>query len=368
MAQRVTAAASLKTAAAGSAAPVEPGARAEAAARPGDAGWPREGPLVDQFGRVVRKLRISVTDRCNFRCVYCMPEDVRFMPAEAHLTFDEIERVVRIMAPLGVRKLRLTGGEPLLRPGLPDLVARLAAVPGIESVSMTTNGFFLAQQARALKQAGLVGINISLDTLDRDRFIQIARRDYLQRVLEGIRAAEEAGFEAVKINCVVMRGVNEHEIATFLRWARERPFIVRFIEFMPLDGDNIWERRMVFSAEEILDIARTIGEVVPEDGDPSEPARRYRFADGRGTFGIIASVTRPFCAHCDRVRLTADGKIRNCLFALEEHDLRDLLRGGASDEEIEQAIRRAVWVKWAGHLINMPEFVKPARTMHAIGG
>src|SRR5690606_20361007 len=239
--------------------------------------WPREGPLVDQFGRVVRKLRISVTDRCNFRCVYCMPEDVRFMPSEEHLTFDEIERVVRIMAPMGVRKLRLTGGEPLLRPGLPDLVARLAAVPGIESVSMTTNGFFLAQQARALKQAGLVGINISLDTLDRDRFIQIARRDYLQRVLEGIRAAEEAGFEAVKINCVVMRGVNEHEIETFLRWARERPFIVRFIEFMPLDGDNIWERRMVFSAEEILDIARTIGEVVPEDGDPSEPARRYRF-------------------------------------------------------------------------------------------
>lgn len=330
--------------------------------------WPREGPLVDQFGRVVRKLRISVTDRCNFRCVYCMPEDVRFMPSEEHLTFDEIERVVRIMAPMGVRKLRLTGGEPLLRPDLDRLVARLTAVPGIESVGMTTNAFFLARQARALKEAGLQGINISLDTMDRDRFIQIARRDYLDQVFEGIRAAEEAGIAPIKINCVAMRGVNDQDIETFLRWARERPYVVRFIEFMPLDGDNIWERQMVFSAEEILEIARGVGDVVPEDNDPADPARRYRFADGRGAFGIIASVTQPFCGHCDRVRLTADGKIRNCLFALEEHDLRDLLRGGASDAEIEQAIRHAVWVKWAGHLINMPDFVKPSRTMHAIGG
>ncbi|HEX6988933.1 MAG TPA: GTP 3',8-cyclase MoaA [Bacillota bacterium] len=333
-----------------------------------DTDWPRQGPLVDRFGRTVRKLRISVTDRCNFRCVYCMPEDVEFMPAGELLTFEEIERVVRILAPLGVHKLRLTGGEPLLRPDVPDLVARLAAVPGITSVGMTTNGFFLARQARALKEAGLSSINISLDTMDRQRFIQIARRDFLDEVLDGIRAADEAGFAPIKINCVAMRGVNDHEIETFLHWARERPYIVRFIEFMPLDGDNIWERRLVFTAEEILEIARGIGEVISENNDPADPARRYRFADGRGTFGIIASVTQPFCAHCDRIRLTADGKIRNCLFALEEHDLRDLLRGGASDAEIEQAVRRAVWVKWAGHLINMPEFVKPSRTMHAIGG
>ena len=342
--------------------------RAQATRQLDDPGRPQEGPLVDQFGRTVRKLRISVTDRCNFRCVYCMPEDVEFMPAEEHLTFDEIERVVRILAPLGVSKLRLTGGEPLLRPNLPELVARLTAVPGIESVGMTTNAFFLARQARALKEAGLQGINISLDTMDRDRFIQIARRDYLEQVLEGIRAAEAAGIAPIKINCVAMRGVNDHEVEAFLRWARERPYIVRFIEFMPLDGDNIWERELVFSAEEILAIARRIGDVVPERNDPADPARRYRFADGRGTFGIIASVTQPFCGHCDRIRLTADGKIRNCLFALEEHDLRDLLRGGAADAEIEQAIRRAVWDKWAGHLINMPDFVKPARTMHAIGG
>lgn len=333
-----------------------------------ETGWPASGPLIDQFGRVVRKLRISVTDRCNFRCVYCMAEDVQFMPGNEILSYAEIERVVRILAPLGVQKLRLTGGEPLLRKNLDQLLQRLNRMEGIQSISMTTNAFFLKQQAHKLKAAGLKGINVSLDSLDRHRFHQIARRDYLDEVLEGITAAEEAGITPIKINCVAMKGVNDGEVEAFLHWAREKPYQVRFIEFMPLDGDNIWERELVLPAAEILERARAIGDVVSENNDPSDPARRYRFADGKGSFGLIASVSQPFCGHCDRIRLTADGKIRNCLFSLEEHDLRDLMRGGADDRAVEQAVRQAVWVKWAGHLINMPGFVKPKRTMHAIGG
>ncbi|HEY8449777.1 MAG TPA: GTP 3',8-cyclase MoaA, partial [Bacillota bacterium] len=262
---------------------------------PGE-GWPTTGPLRDRFGRVVRKLRISVTDRCNFRCIYCMPEDVTFLPGDEILTFDEIERVVRIVAPLGVAKLRLTGGEPLLRPGLPDLIARLRRVPGIRSLSLTTNGFFLAEQARALHEAGLDGVNISLDTLDPDRFRQIARRGGLERVLAGIAAARAAGLRPIKINCVAMRGVNEGEIEAFLHWARREEVVVRLIEFMPLDGDNIWERGLVLTAAEILAIAEGVGPVEPLDNPPSDPARLYRFRDGKGTFGIIASVSEPFCA------------------------------------------------------------------------
>ncbi|ADU51526.1 GTP cyclohydrolase subunit MoaA [Thermaerobacter marianensis DSM 12885] len=332
---------------------------------------PVAGPLVDRFGRVVRKLRISLTDRCNFRCVYCMPEgDIPWIPSEEILTFDEIERVVRICAAMGVEKLRLTGGEPLLRPGVEELTARLVRVPGIRSVSMTTNGFLLPEKAAALKAAGLSGINISLDSLDRDRFRQLTRRDQLDRVLEGIAAAAAAGLQPIKINAVVMRGINDGEVETFLRWAREQPvdLTVRFIEFMPLDGSNVWTRDLVYTAAEILEQARRIGPVEPVHNDPADPARLYRFADGRGTFGIIASVSQPFCASCDRIRLTADGKIRNCLFAVEEFDLRELLRGGAGDETVAAAIRRAVWVKWRGHLINQKGFVKPQRAMYAIGG
>lgn len=325
-------------------------------------------PLVDQFGRQVRKLRISVTDRCNFRCVYCMAEDVEFLPREETLTFDEILRVVKILAPLGVDKIRLTGGEPLMRRNLSRLIKDIKSMPEVHSVGMTTNAFFLTDQAADLKEAGLDGINISLDSLDRHRFHQIARRDYLDRVMEGIAAAHHAGLSPIKINCVAMRGVNDREIEAFLRWSRKVPYIVRFIEFMPLDGENIWERDMVYTAEEILAAAEGIGPIEPVNNHPSEPAREYKFTDGKGTFGIIASVTRPFCSTCDRIRLTADGKIRNCLFALEEHDIRHLLRGGADDETIEKAIRAAVWDKWAGHLIDMPGFVKPDRTMHAIGG
>jgi cyclic pyranopterin phosphate synthase len=233
---------------------------------------------------------------------------------------------------------------------------------------MTTNGFYLARKARALKEAGLDGVNVSLDTLDRDRFRQIARRDFFQQVLEGIAAALEVGLKPLKVNCVVMRGVNDGEVEAMLRWARDRDLVLRFIEFMPLDGDNIWERSLVLTAEEILGRARALGPVEPVPTDPADPARLYRFADGGGIFGIIASVSQPFCASCDRIRLTADGKIRNCLFALEEVDLRPLLRGGASDQELEQELRRAVWRKWAGHLINQARFVKPERAMYRIGG
>ncbi|EKP95701.1 GTP 3',8-cyclase MoaA [Thermaerobacter subterraneus] len=338
---------------------------------PAPPGMPTTGPLVDRFGRVVRKLRISLTDRCNFRCVYCMPEgDIPWIPTTEILTFAEIERVVRIVAGMGVEKIRLTGGEPLLRPGVEELVARLVRVPGIRSVSMTTNGFFLREKAGALKAAGLAGVNVSLDSLDRDRFRQLTRRDELDRVLDGIAAAAAAGLEPIKINAVVMRGFNDGEIETFLRWVREQPIqlTLRFIEFMPLDGSNVWTRDLVYTAAEILQQAQRIAPVVPLHNDPADPARLYRFADGRGTFGIIASVSQPFCASCDRIRLTADGKIRNCLFAVEEFDLRELLRGGADDEAVAAAIRRAVWAKWAGHLINQKGFVKPQRAMYAIGG
>lgn len=297
-----------------------------------------------------------------------MPEDVQFLPTDEVLSFDEIERIVRIMVPMGVTKIRLTGGEPLLRPNLHQLVARLKAIDGVDSVTLTTNAFFLSKQAAELKKAGLDGINISLDTLDPERFRQIARRGDLRQVLKGIESAAEAGISPIKINCVVMRGINDGEVATMLRWAFQRPYQVRFIEFMPLDGTNVWERNLVFTKEEILQIASELGTVEPLNNDPAEPARLYRFKDGQGLFGIIASVSQPFCRTCDRIRLTAEGKIRNCLFALEEYDLRALLRGGADDRQIEQAIRHAVWVKWEGHLINQPGFVKPDRPMHAIGG
>lgn len=332
-------------------------------------GWPETGPLVDQFGRQVRKLRVSLTDRCNFRCVYCMPEDAEFLPASELLTFAEIERVVRVCARLGVERVRLTGGEPLLRPGAAELVARLKAVPGLRSVSLTTNGFYLAEHAEALAAAGLDGVNVSLDTLDRDRFRQLARRDFLDRVLQGIAAAVAAGLRPVKVNCVVLRGVNEGSVEDLLAWARDLDWAVtvRFIEFMPLDGESRWEWDLVYTAKEILERARALGEVEALPWDGTDPARRYRFADG-GEFGVIASVSRPFCAGCDRIRLTAEGKVRNCLFALVEHDLRPVLRGGGSDADLERELRRAVWQKWAGHRILRPGFVKPERAMYRIGG
>lgn len=329
----------------------------------------RSSRLIDTFGRVHNNLRISVTDRCNLRCTYCMPEEVVFMDKRELLSFEEITRFVEIVAPLGIDKLRLTGGEPLLRRDLPALVRMLCKIPGIKDVGLTTNGLLLAPVAQSLFDAGLRRINISLDALDPDRFHQLARRDGLDLVLDGIQAAKKAGFDPVKINAVSIRGVTEHEVVPLARYARDEGLELRFIEYMPIGADH-WEREKVFFAHEILELIESqVGSLVPaKDYDPKAPAMDFDYADGGGRVGIIASVSRPFCLRCNRVRLTADGKLRNCLFALNEIDLKPLLRGDASPERIAELVRTNVWEKWEGHEINTARFVKPERTMHSIGG
>jgi GTP 3',8-cyclase len=326
-------------------------------------------PLIDTFGRVHNNLRVSVTDRCNLRCTYCMPEDVTFLDRQQLLTFEEITRFVRATVPLGIDKVRLTGGEPLLRRDLPVLVRMIAELPEIKDVGLTTNGLLLAGQAQALYDAGLRRINVSLDALDPERFRQMTRRDGLEQVLEGIAAAKRAGFDPVKVNAVSIRGVTEHEVVPLARYAREHGLEMRFIEYMPIGADH-WERDKVFFAHEILAILEAeVAPLVPaEDYDPRAPAMEFRYTDGGGRVGIIASVSRPFCRSCNRVRLTADGKLRNCLFALDEVDVKPLLRGVASDADLAEVVRRNVWAKWEGHEINTARFVKPLRTMHAIGG
>jgi cyclic pyranopterin phosphate synthase len=325
--------------------------------------------LVDTYGRVHNNLRISVTDRCNLRCTYCMPEDVVFMDRGELLTFEEITRFVRVAAPLGVDKLRLTGGEPLMRRHLERLVAMLAAVPGIKDIGLTTNGLLLADRARALRDAGLGRINVSLDTLDPGRFRQVSRRDGLEQVLAGIAAARGAGFDPVKINAVVIRRETDADVVPLARYAREHGLEMRYIEYMPI-GAEAWERGKVFFAHEILErIEREVGPLVPaDDYDPRAPAMDFRYTDGGGKVGIIASVSRPFCASCNRLRLTADGKVRNCLFALDEADVKSHLRERPDDAALAEAIRQNVRAKWEGHEINTARFVKPQRTMHAIGG
>jgi cyclic pyranopterin phosphate synthase len=328
-------------------------------------------PLVDTFGRLHDNLRISVTDRCNIRCFYCMPEEgVKFEPRENILSFEEIERFVRVAVRLGIRKLRITGGEPLVRKDLPRLIARLAAIPGIEDIAMTTNGVLLAQHAQALYDAGLRRLNVHLDTLDRERFRQITRRDELPRVLEGLDVAQKLGFGPIKINAVAVKGLVEPDIVPLARFGRERGFEIRYIEFMPLDAQGIWDRDRVLRMDTILGmLAREIGplEAVP-DADVRAPATEYRFLDGIGRVGFIASVSKPFCLNCNRVRLTSDGKLRYCLFAVEETDVRSLLRGGAPEEAIAEAIRENVRQKWLGHEINTQRFVPPPRPMYSIGG
>jgi cyclic pyranopterin phosphate synthase len=326
------------------------------------------GPLIDTFGRVHNNLRICVTDRCNLRCTYCMPEEVVFMDKHELLSFEEIARFVEMVAPLGIDKIRLTGGEPLMRRDMPRLVGMLAKIPGIKDIGLTTNGILLAPIAQPLFDAGLKRINISLDTLDPERFRQLARRDGLENVLAGIHAARKAGFDPVKINAVSIRGITEHEVVPLARFAREHGLEMRFIEYMPIGADH-WERDKVYFAHEILDqIEQHIGPLVPaSDYDPKAPAMDFDYVDGGGRVGIIASVSRPFCMSCNRVRLTADGKLRNCLFALKEIDLKPLLRGGRC-EEIAALVRGNVWEKWEGHEINTARFVKPERTMHTIGG
>lgn len=330
---------------------------------------PAAGPLVDTFGRVHNNLRISVTDRCNLRCGYCMSEDVVFMDKHELLSFEEIARFVAMVVPLGIDKVRLTGGEPLMRRDLPRLVAMLCGIPGIKDVGLTTNGILLKDLAQPLFDAGLRRINVSLDTLNPARFRQIARRDGLDKVLDGILAAKRAGFNPVKINAVSMRGITESEVLPLALFARQHQLEMRFIEYMPIGADH-WERDKVYVAHEILEqIERGIGPLIEAEGhDPRAPAQEFDYLDGGGRVGVIASVSRPFCMSCNRVRLTADGKLRNCLFALSEIDLKPMLRGGASAAEIQAAVRGNVWQKWEGHEINTARFVKPARTMHTIGG
>ncbi len=329
------------------------------------------GPLVDGFGRLHDNLRISVTDRCNIRCFYCMPEsDVKFGPREEVLTFEEIERFVRVAARLGVRKLRLTGGEPLLRRDLAHLVRSLSAVPGIEDIALTTNGVLLAAQAAELYDAGLRRINVHLDTLDRDRFIQITRRDELDRVLAGIHECRRLGYGPIKINAVAVKNLVEPDIVPLARFGREHDIEIRYIEFMPLDAQGLWDKRKVLLADEMLAmLTEEIGplEAVP-DADLRAPATEYRFIDGISGVGFIASVSKPFCLNCNRIRLTADGKLRYCLFAIDETDVRGVLRSGAGDDELERALRQNIGAKWLGHEINTTKFVAPPRPMYAIGG
>jgi GTP 3',8-cyclase len=330
---------------------------------------PTAGGLIDTYGRRHDNLRISVTDRCNLRCTYCMPEDVTFLPKDALLTFEEIADFVRTAVGLGVTKVRLTGGEPLLRRDLPRLVEMLVAIPGLQDLGLTTNGLLLGAQASALHNAGLRRLNVSLDTLDAERFRELSRRDGLEQVLNGLATARSVGFQKIKINAIAIRGLTEPDIVPLAHYCRDHGFDLRFIEYMPIGAEQ-WERDKVLPAAEILDeLSSEFGRLVqPRDHDPHAPALEFAYADGRGTVGIIASITRPFCEKCNRLRLTAEGKIRNCLFALDEVDVKQLLRPVPNVHLLGETIRQVVWDKWEGHEINTARFVKPDRTMHAIGG
>ena len=328
-------------------------------------------PLVDTFGRTHNNLRISVTDRCNIRCFYCMPESgVEFVERGEILSFEEIERFVRVAVRLGITKLRVTGGEPLVRKDLPVLIRKLAAIPGIQDLALTTNAVLLTELAKPLYEAGLRRINVHLDTLDRERFRQITRRDDLDEVLGGIETCLSMGYGPVKLNAVAVKGLTEADIVPIARYCRERGIEPRFIEFMPLDAQQLWDRTRVLTADEIIrTLSREISPLVEiPDRDPRAPATEYRYADGNGCVGFIASVTRPFCMNCNRIRLTSDGKLRYCLFAIEEANVKVLLRSGASDDEVADLIRANVKEKWAGHEINSVRFVPPPRPMYAIGG
>lgn len=354
------------------------------------------GELRDSHGRVMRDLRVSITDRCNFRCLYCLPETeeaanfyrsrfdasknprpVAFTPIHREwkpkseiLTFEEIVRVVRIAVGLGIEKVRVTGGEPLLRQGVEDLVGSLSSIPGVRDLAMTTNGAMFEQKAEALRGAGLHRISFSMDSLDPANFKKMTGRDGLASVLAGIRRARDLGFAPIKVNAVIIRGINDHEILDLARFARDESLSLRFIEFMPLDSSHAWQKDLVVSGREILARLRDEFDLIAADqsSNPAETARRWTFADGRGEIGIIAPVSEPFCGHCNRLRLTADGKLRTCLFSLGEHDLKPLLRGGASDGDLADLLCGLVRNKEAGHRIGQADFIQPARTMSCIGG
>jgi len=327
--------------------------------------------LKDALGRTIDDLRISLTDRCNFRCIYCMPADgLPWLPKREILAYEEILRLARIFIDLGVRTVRLTGGEPLMRQDIDVLIEGLMRLDPNLDLSMTTNGFFLADKVDRLSRAGLKRINVSLDSLKPDRFERMVRRDgqLVFKILDGMRRSRQAGLSPIKINSVIMRGYNDDELLDFVRLGREEDYQVRFIEYMPLDAQGEWTMETVVPGAEILTRIDAAYPLCRESGNGSEPATVYRFADGRGSIGVIASVTEPFCDHCNRVRITADGHLRTCLFALTEYDLKGLLRSGATDEELADFIVAAVWKKEAGHKINQPDFVKPDRSMSAIGG
>jgi cyclic pyranopterin phosphate synthase len=325
-------------------------------------------PLIDKFGRPITDLRVSVTDRCNFRCVYCRSADPdNHMAHDELLDWGEYERLVRILVRMGIRKVRVTGGEPLVRPGVESFIGRLKAI-GVQDLSMTTNGHLLAERCDTLIAAGLDRINISLDSLNRDKFEQVTRTKAFDQVMAGIDAAQNSALRPVKINAVLVRGLNDDEVEAFAEFARERELIMRFIEFMPLDADRAWTRESMVPAAEVYKRIAARWPLVPVVHERSETARKYRFADGRGEIGLVAPVTQPFCGFCSRIRLTADGKLRTCLFSKDDHDLKFLLRGGANDREIGDEILSIVAQKEKGHRINEPGFVPPSRTMVYIGG
>ena len=329
---------------------------------------PTAGPLIDRYGRIHDDLRISVTDRCNLRCVYCMPDvGMTFLPHNALLSFDEIVRVATVAASLGVSALRLTGGEPLVRKGLVSLVARLSDL-GFRDLSLTTNGMLLTPLAASLADAGLTRVNISCDSLRVDRFNSIRRRGDLKTVLASMDAAEAAGLAPLKVNVVILRGVNDDEILDFAAFARETGRVVRFIEFMPLDAQGQWDKSQLVAGHEIYEQVSQRWSLEAIEAGGSAPAERFRFADGLGEIGLISSVTQPFCGTCNRLRLTSDGAFRNCLFSDDERSVRDLIRGGGDDDEIAELLRRSVWAKFPGHAINEPDFLRPARSMSMIGG
>src|SRR5258708_3478515 len=330
------------------------------------------GPLTDSYGRRIKSMRISITDKCNFRCVYCMPaEGLPWLPRAEILSYEEIARLTQVAVGLGIEQVRLTGGEPLVRRDMPELIRLLRAIPGLRSLSLTTNGVLLTKLAGQLADAGLTRINVSVDSLVRERFAEMTRRDALDQVLAGLEELERhPSIRPVKINAVAMRGFTEPEVLDFVRLARRKPYVMRWIEFMPLDADQIWRKEDILTGAEIRAIIEAeYGPLVPiTTGDPSETARRYTFADGIGEVGFINPVSEPFCATCDRIRLTADGQLRTCLFATEETDLRAVIRSDASDDVLASTIRQAVWNKELKHYIGDKRFKRANRSMSMIGG
>jgi cyclic pyranopterin phosphate synthase len=327
-------------------------------------------PLRDGHGRLIEDLRVSVTDRCNFRCQYCMPaEGLPWLERSEILSFEEITRLVQALARMGVRDVRLTGGEPLVRRNFPALAAMLAGLDEVREVSLTTNGFLLERDARALVEAGVDRFNVSVDSLQRDRFYQLTRRDALPQVLRGLEhLASFPAAHPIKVNAVAIRGFTEDEVLPFAELARRTPYEIRFIEYMPLDADHAWTAEQVLTGPEIRALIEARFPLVPEPREPSATANTYRFADGAGRVGFINPVSEPFCADCNRIRLTADGRLRTCLFSLHETDLRGPMRKGADDGELEAIIRRAVWRKELKHHVGERGFIQPERTMSAIGG